>query len=604
MANSNNIKIIISADDKASKPLRQVANEVDKTSGATKKFNDVLKTGVKVAVGAAVVGYGAMTAGLISASKASYEQVKAVEEARFGLVAYEKDASKVNKVLDGLVAYAKSDMGVLFNRKDMFAAASTLKMYGNETDTLTERVKILSKGVAQGKTTFQELSAIVGRAAAKGRLDAVDFDMLIERGIGLDRKFRGAKVSAEDLWKELNRALPDKLLAGRADTIEGRVIRLQSAWRGLGDQVLGVDSKTSQFIKGGLGDRIQKGIGDLTNFLRTAAPVVGDSVKNIIGSFDLLTTGNYRDGLFAAGVEKDSEFIRVLQGIRDTGKQVFDYLGPKFADFGKTLREDVGPAAKILWQDVLAPLAQFLGATLVVGVGAVVDVLNLGARAFSWLVTEIKNGNPFIIGLAGAFGTLAAAMAFNAIFNALTVGFATFRLVTIPSALTSIGLLKTAITTPIVMPAIAIAAALGAIATVWQKYNEMMAAIQEKDRAVSESMRVNTEAQAVVNKAYKDGKISREQWERTIKQMTGQAVGGGRATGTNSDAGGWRLVGEHGPEMMRVPQGSQITPAYRTREEGGLSKHVEVNIGEYHVHHERDEKKFWDDIGFELENAS
>ena len=279
---ANQINIVITAQDKASKPIRAVANEMDNASGGSNKFGAALAATGRIALGVGAAGFAAVTTGAIAASKAAFDQVKAVEEARYGLMAYEKDGQKVNQVLNALVGYAQSDAGVLFNRADLFAAASTLKMYGNETETLTERVKILSKGVAMGKTSFQELSAIVGRAAAKGRLDAVDFDMLIERGIGIDRKFRGATVSAQELYAELNRALPDEILKGRANTIEGRMVRLQSAFRSVGNAIIGVDATSNELIKGGLGDRFIQGMEGVTQILKTIAPVVRTLTADVL----------------------------------------------------------------------------------------------------------------------------------------------------------------------------------------------------------------------------------------------------------------------------------------------------------------------------------
>lgn len=225
------------------------------SSEASNAFGTIADKVQGVATRVALLGV-AGSVGIGAMAKAAFGQVKAVEEASFALRAYEKDAGKVNKVLNDLVAYARSDMGVLFQRQDLFDAASTLRMYGAETDTLTDKVKILSKGVSLGKTTFQELSQIVGRAAARGRLDAVDFDMLIERGIGLDKSMRGASITSEELFKALDKALPAELLAGRANTIQGRMIRLQSGFRDLGLSILGVDRDTSQFTKGGLGDKL------------------------------------------------------------------------------------------------------------------------------------------------------------------------------------------------------------------------------------------------------------------------------------------------------------------------------------------------------------
>lgn len=261
LGNQANIKAVITADDRASKTIAGVGTSFGKLTasmaagqlvaqGVTKAFNLLTDT-VKQSVGAA------------------FQQVRQVENSTIALKAYEKNGAKVNKVLKDLIAYARSDMGVLFQREDLFAAAQTLKLYGQSTDTLADKVKILSKGVSLGKTTFQELSSIVGRAAAKGRLDAVDFDMLIERGIGLDKSFRGATITSEELFKALDKALPAELLKGRANTIDGLMIRLQSSFRDVGSAILGVNTETSQFIKGGLGDQFIQWIKRITEFLKS-----------------------------------------------------------------------------------------------------------------------------------------------------------------------------------------------------------------------------------------------------------------------------------------------------------------------------------------------
>ena len=296
MASNNNVKIIISAQDSASEVFAKLAsasksatNEVEASfkrqqvaaGNAHKSFRDFLtntqsglsrmatgldgaasKVGsfLKGIAGVAVTG----SVGFMAMGKAAFEQVRNVENASYALKAYEKDGNAVNKVLQDLVKYAKSDTGVLFNRSDLFAAASTLKMYGQETNTLVDNVKILSKGVSLGKTSFQELSAILGRVSATGNLDAMTFDMLIERGIGLDKSLRGTKITSEELFKALDKALPDSLLEGRANTIDGALIRVQSAFRNLGMQILGVDANTNKFIEGGAGDRLMNLIRGLT----------------------------------------------------------------------------------------------------------------------------------------------------------------------------------------------------------------------------------------------------------------------------------------------------------------------------------------------------
>lgn len=246
MANAN-IKAVITAEDRASKTISGVGASFGKMTAAM-AAGQIVARGVERA-------FDILQNTVKSSVVAAFDQVRSVENATFALKAYEKNGDKVNKVLKELVAYARSDMGTLFQREDLFAAAQTLKLYGTATEDLTKRVKILSKGVALGKTSFQELSNIIGRAAAKGRLDAVDFDMLIERGIGLDKSMRGASITAEELFKALDKALPDELLKGRANTIDGLMVKLKSSLRDVGSAILGVNTETSTFIKGGLGDQ-------------------------------------------------------------------------------------------------------------------------------------------------------------------------------------------------------------------------------------------------------------------------------------------------------------------------------------------------------------
>lgn len=391
-----NLKAVITADDRASGVIGGVGNSFGRltaafaagqlAANAISKALDVVTTAVKDSVGA------------------SFKQVGAVENATIALRAYEKNGDKVNKVLKDLIAYARSDMGVLFQREDLFAAAQTLKLYGQSTDTLTDKVKILSKGVSLGKTTFQELSSIVGRAAAKGRLDAVDFDMLIERGIGLDKSMRGAAITSEELFKALDKALPAELLKGRANTIDGMMIRLKSSFRDLGGAILGVDKNTSKFIKGGLGDMFINGLGKLRNGLKKITPTIQKSFKIITGSLKLLTTGDFDGGIFNGVLTEDSKAVDIILKVRDAiigafkymkdnavkfgraMKQAFDFLKPSLDALWTTIKENLFPALQRLWRELIEPLIPIIGVVLVGAIWVVINSINLWYKALSFII--------------------------------------------------------------------------------------------------------------------------------------------------------------------------------------------------------------------------
>lgn len=273
--------------DRSSTKARQFGNELDSVG---KKASSNFAADMSSSFGIVADGLGSLLKGVTvfalgsavgfgAATKAAFDQVRQVENATFALKAYETNADKVNTVLSQLVAYARSDLGVLFQRQDLFDAASTLKIYGDQTDKLVGHVKILSKGVAIGKTNFQELSEILGQVIATGEITSDTFEVLARRGIKLPDSLRGAKVSADQLFEALDKALPDSILEGRANTIDGAMIRLQSAFRDLGGAILGVDTDTSKLIKGGFGDILVSSIDKLRLTLRD--PEFVKAMRNI-----------------------------------------------------------------------------------------------------------------------------------------------------------------------------------------------------------------------------------------------------------------------------------------------------------------------------------
>lgn len=273
---------LVSSGKKVEGIAQQTDANVQSAMGGSKKAVDNLASSLGMLVVPATISSAAVVAGFTAASTASFNQVRQVENASFALRAYEKDGDAVNTVLGQLVAYAQSDMGVLFQREELFKAASNLKGFGEATSNLNDRVQILSKGVALGMTTFDEFSQLIGRSAQQGVVTADVYDQLASRGIILDQSFRGAKVSAEQLYGELERVLPDDILTGRANTIDGLITRMQSSFRNLGGVILGVDASTSQFVQGGLGAGIVQTIGQITTFINANRQMVASVGTGII----------------------------------------------------------------------------------------------------------------------------------------------------------------------------------------------------------------------------------------------------------------------------------------------------------------------------------
>lgn len=258
-----NVKAVITAEDRASRTISGVGASFGKLSAS-------FAVG-QLAANAASKAFNFLTDTIKSSVGAAFEQVRSVENATFALKAYEKNGSKVNRVLGDLIKFARSDLGVLFQREDLFKAASNLKAFGVTTDSLVDKIKILSRGVALGYTNFDEFSTIVGRVISDGRLMLNDWQLLAERGIILNKSMVGTTISAEELFVALEKALPAELLKGRANTIDGAFIQLKSSLRDIGSAILGVDAETSKFIEGGLGDRFMQWVREVTERLKDPA---------------------------------------------------------------------------------------------------------------------------------------------------------------------------------------------------------------------------------------------------------------------------------------------------------------------------------------------
>jgi len=147
---------------------------------------------------------------------------------------------------------------------------------------------------------------------------------------------------------------------------------------------------------------------------------------------------------FGAGFEGMLESVSdIIPVVKEFAKKSIDYLRPKLERLSKVISEKVLPPLEDLWKKVIKPMIPVIAKGLVGAFGAVVDITTDVIKGISNIIDEFKKGNPWILTLAGAFGVLAGVMAFNAIFNALKVGFATLRLVTIPSMVASLQTIAT-----------------------------------------------------------------------------------------------------------------------------------------------------------------
>lgn len=900
MAN-NRIKIIISAQDDASPVVvggaDKIAKANEKIAGSSKaaadrtrisaselssSFGSVADSlGGLIQKGAVIAAAGSF--GIGAMAKASLDQVSAVQQATVALKAYEPNAAKVSNTLADLVKYAQSPMGVLFQRQDLFAAAQGLKIMGDNTDSLTSHVKIMSRSVGLGLSTFEGLGNVIQRVGSTNKLYADDLQFLQNAGFKLDSSLSGTTQTFESLFAVLDKGIPANAMAGQADTIKGKMVTLQSAFRTLGNQFLDVDAKTSTFVKGGLGASLMTGLDSLITFLKTpemkdgfakmgagaaeftkaALPMVQDVLGWLVNNTDTVAAGigglaaaflaakgaaivfaiatspltaiAAAAAILAGGIAflqlKFDIFGQAVDGVKTAGKLLHDNFLIPVANFFKdsftaavnagkdsiqwlkdrvddaskafetfkgwvnendtaikavstTLGVIFGPALAVAGAKALIAGVRIAGSGIAAGAGwvagaavasgawivhqAKMTVLSLAIRgmlvkdaivsgaawarnaviastawvlnmaktslamagtavlsalkaadagwawvfnairvsvvwatemvkvgasmavtavkssvhatavaavwvasavktstvwvftelpkivagfvvtstaatieaakssaawvanaartSFVWVVTEL----PKIV--AGFLVTSGAAVVQAAISSGAWVASATVSAVAwvitempriiaafvvmsgsavvnaaiataawVASAATSstaVVALGALVATPIVMPAIAVAAAIASIWSVWDAYNNMKSAVDQADAAVQKSAQDDIAGIKNAKARYDRGEISKEQLQKLLKIYA-------NASGTNSSPGGSTLVGEHGPEIVNMPRGASVTPAYRSRSDGvsSSSGHT-VIIQNMNVNNGRDERLLLNDIGFALETAS
>lgn len=555
---------------------RRLENSAESVSKGNSRMSSAISKVGKVARVAAVAGVATLTATSIAAAKASWNQVDAVQQAAAMLGRYYKSADDVTTVQQELIKYAQSDMGVLFNRKDLFQAAGNLAMYGSSAKDVTKQVEILSRGMASNVLSWDEMNAVVGRVVSSGKLSRTEFEMLSKAGYNLDASLANTTVTTEEFFKILDNSIP-KDISQDMNNIVPVGIRLQTAFRGIGNAILGVNELQDGFLPGSLGERIINTMQNLTTLANDIAPKVRSAVQTMIDVFD-----------------------GVMESVRAFGASASDYLMPKVMALWGSIKDNLIPSLQRLWRDVIEPMLPVIGTLLVGAIGAVIDIMKIAIDVTGWLIDRfsdlwgmITNGNPIIWGLIGLLGTLSAALAISQGVAAFSAAMTAIQLVHIPKAVGAFAAMKTLMLSPIVLPALAIGAALASIAAVVQAWQGAKAAIEQQQSAVQAEFESSVEIMQGARARYDRGEISMEQ----LRHIVGVAA---RAKGGPVSGGKAYLVGENRDGSINdttelfVPNSSGriINSKDLQSALGGSGSHIEYNISNVNISSEVDGEKW------------
>ena len=354
----------------ASKSVGDLQRKVAGSSGGFKSFAsqassafdsvaNSISSMLKMGAGIALSG----SFGLGAAAKAAWDQVDAVQQAKAGLDRYYSSASDVNMIMSSLVKYAQSDAGVLFNRKDLFNSAQGLAMYNIEASKVTGYVKIISRGMASGRLSWDEMDRVIGRVIATSKLGADEFDMLRKAGFNLKDGLRNASMGADELFRHLDNSIA-KDVSQDLSNITPIGIRLQSALRGIGNAFLGVNDTGDKFVHGGVGYAINQMLQDMTTFLKTpelkagiakigkqlaqfmkdATPVIKDVLLWMVNNMDTVVAGVNALAVAFVGAKVAALGFKIAEGITPMKAfataivvvvSILTFLQQKYDIFGK-----------------------------------------------------------------------------------------------------------------------------------------------------------------------------------------------------------------------------------------------------------------------------
>jgi hypothetical protein len=210
----------------------------------------------------------------------------------------------------------------------------------------------------------------------------------------------------------------------------------------------------------------------------------------------------------------------------------------------------VGASSKAAFAWVTTELPRIVYGFISTSVAA---VAHAGATAAAWVASSSQSAVAWVVTqlprIVAAFVVTSASAVVNA---AIASGAWVAAAVTSSE---SFGALSALVATPMVMPAIVIAAALGAIDAVYQKAQETMRIVNQTsdiiDAANKDNATTSVSAMKTLKTQHDSGQITDAQYRQKMALFS-------NALGTNYSQGGMTLVGENGPEIVNMPRGASV----------------------------------------------
>lgn len=452
------------------------------------------------------VAFAAMT---VAATGFAIKSAADFEQTRIGLENVLGSADKARGILKKVSDFAATTP---FEFPELAKSTRMLAAFGFSADDAFKGMQTLGDVAAAVGAPIEDLSYLYGTLRAQGRAFTVDIKQFATRGIPIYKylaKVLGvSQTEVSKLVEEGKVGFPEVEKAFKKMTAEGGQFHgameaqsksLSGMFSTLKDNIgfaarelIGINSQ-GDIREGSIFDFLRRSIGDLNKELaKINWADVADRVMKFAG--------------------------QVWRSLSELARVVGDYLGPKLQTLWQTITTRLVPALMHFWREVLQPLLPVVGTALVLAVGLAVDALTLFLNIMTPLIHFLSDNQYILWGVVGAFAAFKAVLAIRGAVAAFTAGIAVMRgAAGLTGLLTHLGFARAAVALPMIMPAIAVGAAIAALQMVIDKHFETQKVIESTNKKIRGNRAEGEKTDRAIKRLFEEGKITQEKYRQYLK---------------------------------------------------------------------------------------
>lgn len=551
MANDANIRAVITADDRASKVLSKFGDHVNnEAQRASSGFDNFTK---RIAIGATIANLAtsAIARGVSLITDSIGEAVSRVDTLNNANRTFANMGFTVKETKKAMDDLLKSILGLPTSLNDAVTDVELLASSTNNIGKATKLFKALNDGILGfGGSAEQVHTAVIqlSQAFSGGVVHAQDWNSMLNAGLG-----PALNAIAKQMGMTIG-ALKDGLSTGSVSVEDFQ------------NRLIALDEKGGGGLKS-----LQKIVRDSTSGMATgmanAKTAIVRGLADIIKAFGSANISAAITGIGTAAESALKSLAGLVGAIKNMADNVSNYLGPKLDAIWSTIKNNFIPAVSGL----ITALGPTAGVGLVAILGLTIDWLNAFLKIITPVLNFLKDNTWIVWGVVGAFVAFKTALAIEKAVAAFQAALLILNGAMIQSGGVAGGL-------RLVMLSL-----LGP----W----EIALAIVGVAEVIAGIKLVADELDTLLNKWNRNAKVGLPNSKIQVsgnsdigltQQLMNAFKGfGHNAAGTDNWRGGPTWVGEQGPELVNLPQGSQVIPNNKIGQSQSTTISVNLNAGAF-----------------------